>query len=280
MKAKRRFIRAVLLLLTALAALAALVYDSNTRLTVTEYTLSYENLPSGFDGFRITQLSDVHLSEYSQSVEALAEATAGTEPDIIALTGDLIDANSDMDEVTRLLHELTDIAPVYYVTGNHEFACGMLDDLRAALADTGAVYLQNDCVLLTSGGDSVVLAGVEDPNGRADMIKPDELAADIAAEQPDTFIILLGHRNYWLEQYPELPVDLIFCGHAHGGIIRLPFVGALLGTGGELFPDDTDSVIGGESYDMIVSHGIGAWQPVPRLLNNPEIVAVTLKSEK
>jgi len=274
---KKRKLLIILLLL--LAALVALTLDSNTRIVVTQYTLSSEKLPESFDGFTVVQLSDIHGSEFGKENHRLIEKTAAAEPDIIAITGDMVDEETDAAVIDSLLGRLVDIAPVYYVSGNHEWGAGRMDEVRELLDRHGVQCLSNEYELISRGDDSIVLAGVEDPNGPYDMIKPIELVDIIEEERGDGFRLLLGHRNYWVEKYPELEVDIILCGHAHGGIVRLPFTGGVLGAGFEFFPEHVDGAVDSGRYTMIVSRGLGNSIPVPRFLNNPEIVVLKLEKE-
>lgn len=274
---KRRTLKIIMLLL--IIAAAALIYDSNTRVVVTEYTVSSPLLPESFEGFTVVQLSDIHGARLGKGKEGLLEKTAAAGPDIIAITGDMLDENSDAETLAMLLEELSEIAPVYYVSGNHEWGARRMDEVKELLARHGAVYLSNGYELLTRGEDSIVLAGVDDPNGPYDMKTPEEVVDIIESEQGVSFRLLLAHRNYWVEKYPELEVDIIMCGHAHGGIVRLPFVGGVLGTGFELFPEHVDGAVESGRYTMIVSRGLGNSIPVPRVFNNPEIVVLKLESK-
>ena len=195
------------------------------------------------------------------------------------LTGDLADSETDLPVVEALLPALGEIAPVYYVSGNHEWSAGLLPQLQAMMEESGVRYLRNETLLLHRGEAEIALVGVEDPNGWKTQQKPDEVVAQLRAQQPEIFTVLLGHRNDWIGKYPELPVQLIFCGHAHGGIVRLPGVGGLLGTGGTFLPEHVDGVERSGSYQMVISRGLGNSVPIPRLFNNPEIVAVTLRCD-
>ena len=272
---KRRAKRARRAFLILILILAALVLDSRLRLTTTEYSLDFANLPREFDGFRVVQLSDVHGAVFGAGNVRLLRAVAAAEPDLIALTGELADQYTDLEELDHLLAGLTEIAPVYYVSGNHEWSEGLLAPLQALFQDRGVRYLRNEYLSLERAGARIVLAGVEDPNGWRDMPRPDALAARIRESYPTDFLLLLGHRNDFLEKYPELPVDLVLCGHAHGGVIRIPGLGGLLGTDRGLFPDYTAGVYAGESYQMLVSRGLGRMRGIPRIFNNPEVVVVT-----
>lgn len=272
---KRRFIIIILLLVLALAAL---IYDSNTRVVVTEHSLVSERLPESFDGFTVVQLSDIHGARL-WDITDIAEKTAAAQPDIIAITGDMVDEGTDLSRIDTLLGALAEIAPVYYVSGNHEWGSWRVEEVESVLDRHGVRYLRNEYELIALGEESIVLAGVEDPNGPADMMKPDELAALITAEQGEKFTLLLGHRNYWAEKYPLLEADVILCGHAHGGIVRLPFVGGVLGTGFELFPEHVDGTVESGRYTLIISRGLGNSIPVPRFLNNPEIIVLRLENK-
>ncbi len=275
---KKRKIKWIITLVV-LAVLAAMVVDSGCRLVTTEYTVASESLPASFEGYTIVQLSDIHGSQFGRDNARLIKKTAETKPDMIALTGDLADSDTDMAVIDSLLGELSKIAPVYYVSGNHEWGTGCIEELKEIFARQGVSYLSNSYEVLRRGDDSIILAGVEDPNSYANMPRPDDVVETIEKEQGEGFRVLLGHRNYWAERYPKLDVDLIFCGHAHGGIVRLPWFGGVLGTGFEFFPENVDGAVESGRYTMIVSRGIGNSIPVPRFLNNPEIVVVKLEKE-
>jgi len=266
-KSKHRGLVAAVVLLALIALGLA---DSRFRIAVTEYELYYDNLPASFDGYRIVQLSDLHMALLDEGGEKLIKIVEERRPDIIVLTGDFLNMRSTQTEGTQtealrpFLTKLRAVAPCYFVSGNHEWASGEIAQLGTMLDELDIVYLQNEDVLLEKADESIVLAGVEDPNGPADMIKPDEFAENLAQLYPEKFILLLAHRNDWLEKYPNLPVDLILCGHAHGGIIRLPVVGGVFGTNMDLFPKYDAGIYSEGKYDMVLSRGLGGYMSVPR----------------
>lgn len=272
---KRTWLTPLLILALLAALLAFAVWDSAEHLQLTEYTVSSDRCPDGFDVFKIIQLSDLHGSDFG---DRLVEQVRRQEPDIIALTGDFVTDSGDLEAVRALVPELVKICDVYFVSGNHEFGSRLADEVRGIMEDAGVRYLGNDAVVLECNGDSIVLAGVEDPLAYADMPSPPELMAELDDKYPDSYKILLGHRNYWMEEYPELPVDLILSGHAHGGLVRLPGVGGLIGTDRTLFPDYDAGLYENGRYTMIVSRGLGNSVPIPRLFNRPEIVSIILKA--
>ena len=258
------------------AAIAGILYDSNFRFKTESFELAAPGLPGSFDGFRIVQLSDLHGKEFGKDNKKLVQAVTEARPDMIALTGDYIESAEDIAVTEKLVRQLTDIAPVYFVSGNHDWASGEIQTLFDTLQSCGVTSLHNEYVLLEKDGESIVLAGVEDPNSWAVMTQPDELVDIIKEEQGGKFTVLLGHRNYWIEKYPELEVDIILCGHSHGGIIRLPLIGGLAGTGGEILPEYDKGLYRTENYSMLVSGGLGDVRGIPRFLNNPQVLPVSL----
>ena len=254
--------------LIVLALLGAGMLLSKYGLGVTRLELGLEGLPEGFDGFRIVQLSDLHGSRFGEGNARLIEKVRAEEPELIALTGDFLDEGKterELPELEALVRELAAIAPVYFVSGNHDWASGEAYTLFETLEAAGAVCLRNEYLRLERGGDSIVLAGVDDPNGPAEMAEPDEFVAQLRKEAPEDFVLLLAHRAYWAEKYPELDVDLILCGHTHGGVVRLPFVGGLAASNMGLFPEYDAGLFELPGYTL------------SRFLNTPELVSITLR---
>lgn len=274
----RGCLTALIILALIAAAAAFLIKDSRDDLEISRYEVKSQKLPESFDGFKIVQLSDLHGAEFGEDGMELVEKVKELEPDIIALTGDFVTDEGDLAAVEKLAARLVKLCPVYFISGNHEFGSGLAVKVRNILERAGVKYLSNEYLTISRGEDEILLGGVEDPLAYADMLSPDELAQKMNDAAPDAFKILLGHRNYWMTEYPELPVDLIFCGHAHGGLIRIPGVGGLIGTDRRLFPDFDAGEYNNGRYTLIVSRGLGNSVPIPRVFNRPEIVCVELSS--
>lgn len=274
----RGCLTALIILALIAAAAAFLIKDSRDDLEISRYEVKSQKLPESFDGFKIVQLSDLHGAEFGEDGMELVEKVKELEPDMIALTGDFVTDEGDLAAVEKLVARLTELCPVYFVSGNHEFGSGLAVKVRNILERAGVKYLSNEYLTISRGEDGILLGGVEDPLAYADMLSPDELAQKMNDAAPDAFKILLGHRNYWMTEYPELPVDLIFCGHAHGGLIRIPGVGGLIGTDRRLFPDFDAGEYNNGRYTLIVSRGLGNSVSIPRIFNRPEIVCVELSS--
>ena len=272
----RGCLTALIILALVAAAAAFLIKDSREDLEISRYEVKSQKLPESFDGFKIVQLSDLHGAEFGDDGMELVEKVGSLEPDMIALTGDFVTDEGDLAAVARLADRLVKLCPVYFISGNHEFGSGLAIEVRNILERAGVKYLSNEYLTIKRGDDGILLGGVEDPLAYADMLSPEELAQKMNDVAPDEFKILLGHRNYWMTEYPELPVDLIFCGHAHGGLIRIPGVGGLIGTDRRLFPDFDAGMFNNGRYTLIVSRGLGNSVPLPRIFNRPEIVCVEL----
>ena len=277
---KQHLKRRLLVLLAALLLLG--LWWGNNTISCEEYTFSSHRLPQGWDGARIVHLSDLHGKEFGRGNTRLLRAVAKAQPELIVITGDIADQQSGLDTLPALLQGLTDIAPVYYISGNHEWAAGFIGELRQLFGETGVTYLRNEFVSLTRNGEDILLAGIEDPNGYADQKRPQEVADEVRAAG-DSFWLLLAHRNNRFRgEYCALGADLTLCGHGHGGIWRPPFTDGFISTTLELFPSFTNGFYtcdcgqcGGAQ--VFVSRGLGNSPRIPRILNRPEVAVLTLE---
>lgn len=277
MKTHRRFKTALLVFALLLVLAAGSVLDSRYHLQLTEYTLFSPKLPESFDGCKVVQLSDLHGMRFGAENRRLVELVRQQEPDIIVLTGDIAGKDGALDNVEPLLSGIEGLAPTYYVNGNHEWADGCVEEIEALMKSHGVTCLSNEITLLYRGEDSIAIVGAEDPNGRADMIKPWGLSLRLGELYSDHFSLWLAHRNDYAQMYSDIGTDLILCGHGHGGIVRLPFVGGLLNVNRSFGAEYESGVYSTPHFQMVVSRGLGNSIPVPRLFNRPELVAVTLR---
>lgn len=240
-------------------------------------TLTVSSAPDGFAGYRIAVISDLHGKEFGENNQRLLDFVAGLEPDLIAITGDMIHDEAQLAMVPPVAEGLAAIAPTYYVTGNHEWAAGVVRELEPMLEDCGVNVLSNEYVILEQGGDRLALLGAEDSNGYADQKTVGELADQVRQEQGDVYEVLLSHRNNHQEEYAAARVDLTLSGHAHGGLIRLPGTDGLIGPQREWMPDYTAGLYDLAYGQMAVSRGLGNQFPCFRLLNRPDVPLVVLE---
>lgn len=250
-----------------------LLLYSNYKLVVRTYTVKLKGLPQEFEQYKIAQISDLHGREILTA--QLLRALNRRQPDIIAITGDFIDEENQLEPLVPFLKALCAIAPCYYVTGNHEWAGIHTEEFLKRLRETGVVPLRNGFTELIRNGASVTLAGVEDKHGYADMITPSMLAE----KMPAGVSILLCHRPDEFKSLANDGYSLVLSGHVHGGLIRLPYFGGLFGPGRVFLPEYTSGLYREGESQMIVSRGLAASKLLPRLFNAPELTMVRLSAE-
>ena len=280
---KRSLGRRILIVLLLVIFCAGFFRWSNRSLQVEHFTFSSPRLPQGFDGCTIVELSDLHGAVFGEDNTDLVNAVRDQSPDYIFLTGDLLDRFRETPHsyAVDLGRQLTAIAPTYFVTGNHEWALPDPRGWKRALGEAGVTVLDNRFVTLERGGDQILLAGIDDPNGFADQMTPEELAQEVSAAWGDGFWILLAHRNdHFPGQYSLLGADLVISGHGHGGMIRLPFTDGLISTERTLFPSYTAGFYEENGSTAFVSRGLGNSGPSFRLFNRPLFAVLTLEQEQ
>jgi len=259
----------------------------NNSIVVTPSDFVSEKIPDAFDGFRIVQISDLHNKLFGEDQENLLEKVRSEAPDIILITGDLIDRRKyDLQKAMVFIRGAVNIAPVYYVSGNHEAWSGHYETIKNSLLAAGVSVLDNSEIELKLGEDSIHLLGLADPDflttrysegTDASLLK--EILKEWSINDTEKFNILLSHRPELFDVYFDANIDLVFSGHAHGGQIRLPFIGALIAPDQGFFPKYTSGRYTESKTTMFVSRGLGNSIVPQRLFNRPEIIAVTLRSK-
>jgi uncharacterized protein len=257
--------------------LIGFLHWQNNSIMKTEMTLRYEKLPAEFDGYKIIQLSDLHSKSFDPDQKAVSDKVRKAEPDIIFFTGDLVDSE-DYDEKAslKLMEQLNLIAPVVFVTGNHEWWSERYSALEEQLIDNGITVLRNGNLELKRGNEKVTILGIDDPATGTSI--EDNLNSAFKGTS-DGFNILLAHRPELFPEYQKFPIDLIFSGHAHGGQFRLPLVGGMVAPNQGFLPRYDAGVFQAEGSTLIVNRGLGNSIIPQRLFNRPEIIEVTLNSK-
>ena len=266
--------------------LALIVWTAwgNTALERNTYTISSRELPDAFDGYRIAQVSDLHNAEFGDGNQRLLEMLREAEPDMIALTGDLIDSRrTDIAVALAFAKEAVKIAPCCYVSGNHEARVSEYPELKTGLAAAGVTVLDDAQVKIEVSGESITVIGVNDPSFHADYLTSDAEVMDRKLSELSSedagFTILLSHRPELFDTYVAHDMDLVLTGHAHGGQFRLPLIGGLIAPNQGLFPKYDDGLYSEGNTNMIVSRGIGNSIIPFRFNNRPEVVLIELKSQ-
>ena len=281
---KKKLLVILSTVLAVIILMISLVAWGNKALELNEITIDSENLPEAFEGFRIAHVSDLHNDEFGKDNIKLLKLIENADPDIIAVTGDIIDSyTTDVEIALSFMGKAQQIAPCYYVNGNHE---GRVPDdyqtLKEGLEACGVTVLENESLLLERAGECIRLTGVSDPGFETDYLYGDtegvmrrhltELIAD-----NENFNLLLSHRPELLGVYADFDVDLVLSGHAHGGQFRLPFVGGLYAPNQGLMPEIDAGLYTEDNTKLIVSRGIGNSLFPFRLNNRPEVILVTLE---
>jgi len=285
-KSKKK--RIIVLAVVAAVLLALIIWTvwGNTALELNTYTISSDILPEAFDGYRIAHISDLHNAEMGKDNEKLLDMLRETEPDIIAITGDIIDSrNTNIDIALQFTKAAMEIAPCYYVTGNHEARISKYDELKAGMEAAGVVVLEDEKTKISLEGGEITLIGVNDPSYQTDYLFGDAEAVmqsklQEISDAENEFTILLSHRPELFEVYADNKMDLVLSGHAHGGQFRLPFVGGLVAPNQGLFPKYDAGLYTEENTNMIVSRGLGNSILPFRFNNRPEVILIELESEK
>lgn len=267
-------------------ALALWIWWGNVSPMTSEFAVTSDRLPAGFEGFRIAQVSDLHNAEFGKGNEGILTMLVRSRPDIIVLTGDLIDCrNPDIPAVVSFVQKAVKIAPCYYVTGNHESRIENLEELLSGLQTAGVTILRNDAVPVSRNEETITLLGVDDPAFRSDYMVGDsgpvltEALEKLVTENMG-YTILLSHRPEWFHLYHAFGIDLIFSGHAHGGQFRIPFVGGVIAPNQWFFPKYDAGIFTESDTSMVVSRGLGASIIPLRVNNRPELVVAELRRQE
>lgn len=289
---RKKYIKSALVLLIVIALLLFCSYQ-NRHLETTYYTYKAEQLGADLEGYRIVHISDLHNVKFGKNNQKLVDRIRECEPDMIVLTGDLVDSNhTNVDRAVQFVDEIVKICPVYYVTGNHEYWLekSEYDELMDGLVSAGVVILDNQVVEISRGDAKFRLVGLDDrslADGTLEALLSDESIRNNQAEQKEEIAdnedsgekeltVVLAHEPQYLARYAGTGVDLVLSGHAHGGQFRLPFVGGIVAPDQGFLPEYTAGEYYMNGTEMIVSRGLGNSVIPVRLFNYPEIVCVDL----
>lgn len=266
-----------------LAAVAALLLGwiawGNLSIQTTTYEIFCEEFQPGGPGVTVVQISDLHNAGFGEKQSALLQKVREHSPDLIAVTGDLIDSSrAGLDAAADFIEGAVTIAPVYYVTGNHEawdrqgYAA-----LREKLACAGVTILEDRSQTLLINGQELCLMGVDDPAFRQQPQPGGEQTAVGKVSCGAGFTLLLSHRPELLSEYARYGIDLALTGHAHGGQFRIPLIGGVVALNQGFFPKYTAGIFQENNTRMIVSRGLGNSVIPIRINNRPELVVVRLR---
>ncbi|MDN6195031.1 MAG: metallophosphoesterase [Atopostipes suicloacalis] len=251
---------------------------TNRTISVSHFEINNKKLAADFDDFKIAHLSDLHNKDWEGK---LIEKMTSESPDLIAITGDLVDSrNTDVDVALEFIESAIEIAPIYYVTGNHEARLGEeYLTLKEGLESLGVEVITDASRSVEIGSNKIQLTGIQDPDFSDNIyITPVQENLDKTFDS-ETFKVLLSHRPEYFKDYVKSGADLVLTGHAHGGQVRIPFIGGLIAPNQGIFPEYSEGLYHEEGTDMIVSRGLGNSIIPVRINNRPELVIIELQSE-
>ena len=281
---KKKFI---LLAVVAAVLIAFVIWIAwgNTALELNTYAVTSSRLPQSFDGYRIAHISDLHNAEMGEDNENLLTMLREADPDMIAITGDLIDSrNTNVEIALQFAQEAMKIAPCYYVSGNHEARVNEYEELKTGLISAGVIILEDTQTEISIEEQTITLIGVNDPSFQTDYLFGDSetvINSKLTELHTDgeVFTILLSHRPELFDTYADHDVDLVLSGHAHGGQFRLPFIGGVVAPNQGLFPEYDAGIYTDGNTNMLVSRGVGNSILPFRINNRPEVILIELQTK-
>ena len=256
-------------------------WEEDYIVTTSHYILTNEKIPDEFLGYKIAQISDVHSNNSPVIKYQVRKYLQKEQPDIIVITGDLVDRqDSPVYPTNEFLTSLEDIAPIYFTTGNHDCEIIQRKDFVQALEAHNVKLLNDEIEFIDRENESIALIGLDNIiDGTEQRTKVSSKIQTILEDNnitEDTFTILLFHKPDAFPAFVKTKIDLALCGHAHGGQIRVPFVGGLYAPNQGILPKYTSGMIQKYKTTMIVNRGIGNSRFPFRINNHPEISIVTL----
>lgn len=250
------------------------LFWQNNALVISNYQIASDEIGEDLDGYKIVQISDLHNKEFGKGQKRLLKKIEQCKPDLIVITGDLVDSShTDIEIAMEFVEGVCAMAPVYYVTGNHEkwLEEGLEQELLKQLEQKGVYCLNNEKQEIKVGKNRFLLLGLDDSNLLDDTLK------GLSSDTQEQFTVLLAHEPQNVLRYSNCEMDLVLSGHAHGGQIRLPFIGGVVAPDQGFFPEYTAGIYEEGNTSMIVSRGLGNSITPIRIFNQPEIVSVELK---
>ena len=288
LSAGRKRVLAVLLAIAAVIVWG--VFGSQYGLELSNYVLSSPKLTAPI---RVVQLTDLHNSEFGESNERLVRMVKKQNPDLILMTGDMLNGREDETEIAAsLVRRLTEVAPVYFSYGNHEVTHERMFgwDLTALFEEAGATVLDRTYEDVTVNGQTIRLGGIYGyclPEKYLYSGEAKRWECEYLKEFQDTesYTVLLAHLpTCWIrnDNLDVWQIDCVVSGHEHGGQIRLPLIGGLYAPDQGFFPGRSSGIYASQDGKraMVLSRGLGSGVGVPRFNNVPEIVVVDILPQR
>ncbi|MDR2817593.1 MAG: metallophosphoesterase [Oscillospiraceae bacterium] len=272
----------ILVVCFLILSLSIFLYLQNNLIVISHIEYASDKLPPAFDECKILQISDLHNKQFGKNQARLIKKISSIAPDIIVITGDLVDSrHTEISKAMGLINRIAGLAPVYYTPGNHEARNNIYEKIEPLLIASGTHVLFNRYENFERANQRIGICGLADPNFLFSQNYEQQLHEnlnELAAESKAQFNILLAHDPALHKIYDRPEFALVLSGHAHGGQFRIPFRRGLYAPGQGLFPKYTSGLHQLTHTSMVISRGLGNSAFPLRLFNLPELVVVTLKS--
>jgi len=268
-----------IILIAIIAVLVCFSYFENNNIVISKYDIKSETLPKAFNNFKIVQISDLHNKVFYKDNNTLVAKIKSQKPDIIVITGDLVDRRKYNEEIAiSFINKIKSIAPIYFVNGNHEAWDGKFASLEKKLKESGVFVLRNKSVFYEKGKEKILILGVDDPVFNISSKSEDTMKNELLqVNNKKYFRILLSHRPEMFDLYVQNNIDVAFTGHAHGGQVIIPLIGGVFAPSQGFWPKYYKGMYTKNNTTMVLSRGLGNSIAPQRIFNRPEIVSVTLK---
>lgn len=281
MTLKKRFWHNLILICLVLFVIQ--LYVDNNVIEVSNYEVSFENLPKEFDGIVILHISDLHSKKFGRDNAQLYSKIKEINPDYIMLTGDMVNASdTNFDVFYDLAQEIGSEYETYFIVGNHELALSNKDynAIVKTITDFGIKILDNETTTLTKNGQTINLHGMwfNSKYYFSDDFNIDTME-NIMGTDNGGFDILLTHNPKYIDVYADWGAEITLTGHVHGGMVRLPILGGIFSPERTLFPKYDEGIYATDSNYMLVSRGLGRGMTGFRLFNKPELSVIVLKTK-
>ncbi|MGH4140787.1 metallophosphoesterase [Clostridium sp.] len=274
-----------IIIIVIILFLGCFSYFENNNIVISKHNINSNTLPIAFNNFKIVQISDLHNKVFYKDDNTLVAKIKSQKPNIIVITGDLVDRRKYNEENALLLiDKIKSIAPIYYVNGNHEGLSSNFASLEKKLKERGVFVLRNESIFYEKDNEKILISGIDDPIFSTigqykvlfneDIIKRELLLVN----NKKYYNILLSHRTEFFDLYVNNNIDLAFTGHSHGGQFIIPFIGGVFSPGQGFWPKYYKGMYTKDNITMVVSRGLGNSVFPQRVFNRPEIVCVTLKA--
>lgn len=282
-----------ILLIVCLVIVIFISYIENRKLVVTKYSIYAKNIPKAFHGFHIVQLSDLHNAQFGEQNCRLINQVSNLKPDVILVTGDMLIGKPGCDSsiAVNTLNALCEIAPVYFSMGNHELRASIYTDtygdmweqFKHSLSDKVNLLLDDRAELIREDAH-IYLYGLNltpqlYKRVRRTPMENNYLEGLFGTAKEKDYHIFMAHNPDYFKDYVSWGADLVFSGHVHGGMLRIPFLGGVVSPMVHLFPHYDKGLFEESNKYMILSGGLGNHTFKFRVNNLPEIVSVTLNQE-